>query len=346
MSSKLTELTESSPSVLPPSVICGSGILSQLGFPWSMASSGHFYPSQTYDGSKEVEALDPAFNNFLMKVKECFQNFNPKYSKCHFCSVGTKPCCHPGILASNVKRYLWRKKVGPVRKEFPVSETPTPDGTAGYSNLTGSKHRKVARWTNVGGPIPIGGRPTYSSSEVPISRTNTEAVVEKFQSQVIPSTPRNFQPILSTIPSSIPPPSPSPSTVRPALVSKVRPSPIPQPRNFPMVTFQQLQPVASSSRRREDQSPLPFPASQVFQKRENWPICVTREDPNMASEGQDAMAKLFIRVDKNSRKVIMYADYRTIPGTASEKMAAKLCLYENELINGLQRTFNDLGRES
>ncbi|MBW0513926.1 hypothetical protein O181_053641 [Austropuccinia psidii MF-1] len=52
MSSKLTELTESSLSVPPPSVLCGSGILIWLASPWSMASSGHFDPGQTYDGYK------------------------------------------------------------------------------------------------------------------------------------------------------------------------------------------------------------------------------------------------------------------------------------------------------
>ncbi|MBW0465668.1 hypothetical protein O181_005383, partial [Austropuccinia psidii MF-1] len=48
MSPKLTKLTLSSPSVLLPSVLCGYAILSWLGSPWSMASSGYFDPSQTY----------------------------------------------------------------------------------------------------------------------------------------------------------------------------------------------------------------------------------------------------------------------------------------------------------
>ncbi|MBW0500635.1 hypothetical protein O181_040350 [Austropuccinia psidii MF-1] len=47
-------------------------------------------------------------------------------------------------------------------------------GTDILDVLTGSRQRDVARWTNVGGPIPIGGRPIYSRSEVPISRINTE----------------------------------------------------------------------------------------------------------------------------------------------------------------------------
>ncbi|MBW0547997.1 hypothetical protein O181_087712 [Austropuccinia psidii MF-1] len=103
MSSKLTELTEYSPSVL-----CGSGVLSLLASTWSVASSGHFDPAQTYDGYKAVEVLDPA-----------------------------------------------------------------------CTKLTGSRQRDVAKWTNVGGPIPAGGRPIYSSLEVPISRINTEVVVKR-----------------------------------------------------------------------------------------------------------------------------------------------------------------------
>ncbi|MBW0480700.1 hypothetical protein O181_020415 [Austropuccinia psidii MF-1] len=91
MSSKLTELTESSPSVPPPSVLCGSGILSRLGSPWSMASSGHFDPSQAYDCYKAVQSLDSACTECLIKVKECFKHFNTKSSKCHSCFVGKKP---------------------------------------------------------------------------------------------------------------------------------------------------------------------------------------------------------------------------------------------------------------
>ncbi|MBW0549599.1 hypothetical protein O181_089314 [Austropuccinia psidii MF-1] len=122
--------------------------------------------------------------------------------------------------------------------------------------------RDVARWTNVGGPISVGGRPIYSSSEVPISRTNTEGIVKRIrpigdsppdpdaegseevevvpnsaghpsntspsqppakrlQSQVIPSTPRTFQPTLATIPTSIPPASPHSSHTSPALNPEV-----------------------------------------------------------------------------------------------------------------------------
>ncbi|MBW0499753.1 hypothetical protein O181_039468 [Austropuccinia psidii MF-1] len=238
MSSKMTGLTESSPSALPPSVLCGSGILSWLASPWSMASSGHFDPGQTYDGYKAVEVLDP-------------------------------PCTES---ASNLRRYLWSKKDGPFGKEFPVSEGPTPDATSGYSDLTGSRKWGVARWTNVGGSIPVGGRPIYSSSKVPISRINTEGVMKRirriansppdpdsegsdeldgeevevvnnpvghksrtspshppskrFQSRLIPSTPRNFQPTLAAIPNALPHSSPSSSHTMPAIDPAVRPSPI------------------------------------------------------------------------------------------------------------------------
>ncbi|MBW0470902.1 hypothetical protein O181_010617 [Austropuccinia psidii MF-1] len=167
------------------------------------------------------------------------------------------------------------------------------------------------------------------------SPSPSQPATKRFQSKVIPSTPGNFQPVLSTIPPSIPPPSPSASTARPALVSTVRPSPIPQPRNSPMVTSQQLQPVASSSRRIEDCSPFPFPAAQVFQQREHWPIHATSKDPNMENEGQNSVSRLFRRVDRNSRELIIYCHDRTIPGTASEEMSAKLSWYEDEFINYL-----------
>ncbi|MBW0501929.1 hypothetical protein O181_041644 [Austropuccinia psidii MF-1] len=136
--------------------------------------------------------------------------------------------------------------------------------------VTGSRQRVVARWTNVGGPIPIGGKPIYSSSEVPISRINTEGVMKRirriadsptdpdaegsdefdgeevivvphsvgdqsrtsssqhlanrFQSEVISSTPRAFQPVRASIPNSLPPASPSPFHARPAFNQPVRPS--------------------------------------------------------------------------------------------------------------------------
>ncbi|MBW0516232.1 hypothetical protein O181_055947 [Austropuccinia psidii MF-1] len=168
--------------------------------------------------------------------------------------------------SSNVRRHLWSRKDGPFGQEFAIPEEPTPDATSGFPQMTGSRQRDVPRWTNVGGPIPVGGRPIYSRSEVPISRTNTEGVVKvvkrvrriddsptypdadrsdefygeevqfvahsvghpssnssiqplanRFQSQVIPSTPRTFQPIIASIPTTIPPPSPSTSHARPAL---------------------------------------------------------------------------------------------------------------------------------
>ncbi|MBW0517182.1 hypothetical protein O181_056897 [Austropuccinia psidii MF-1] len=260
MSSKMTELTESSLYAPPP-----SGILSQFSLP-SMASSGHFDPTQIYDSYKAVEVLDPDFTKFLAKGKDCFEHYNPRSSKCHYCFIGKKPCRHTGKKSSNVRRYWW---------------------------MTGSRQRDVARWTNDGGLIPVGGRPLYSSSEFPISRINSSdeldgeevevishsvshpsnsSPAKRFQSQVTPSTPRNFQPTLAKIPTSIPPASPHSSHTRPALNTAVIPSPIQQSINSPIVNCQKLQPVASTSRRRDKLSPLPFPATQVFQHRDQWPI--------------------------------------------------------------------------
>ncbi|MBW0554242.1 hypothetical protein O181_093957 [Austropuccinia psidii MF-1] len=344
MSSKLTELTE-----LPPSVLCGSGNLSQLASP-SMASSGYFDRSQNYDSYKAVEALDPACTECLAKVKDCFQHYNPRSSKCHYCYIGKKPCRQAGRQASNVRRYLWSRKDGPFGKELPVSEAPTPDGTSGFSHLTGSRQRDVVRWNNVEGPIPVGdaeGSDELDGEEAEVvphlvghqsSSSSSQPLANRFQSHVIPSTPRNFQPTLATVPTSLPPTSPSSSHARPALAQAVRPSPI--------ITSQQLQPMASSSRRRDGFSSLPFPAAQVFQRRDHWPILVTREDPNAASENQEAVARLFRRVDRNSREVIIYANDKTIPGTAFEEMAEKFSWYEDELMNNFQRAFDYLGRDN
>ncbi|MBW0552843.1 hypothetical protein O181_092558 [Austropuccinia psidii MF-1] len=270
MSSKLTKLTESSPSAPPPSVLHCSGILSQF-------SSGHFDPTQTYEGYKALEVLDPACTEILAKGKDCFEHYNPRSSKCHYCFIGKKPCFHTGKQAFNVRRYLWSKKDGPFGKELPVSEAPTLDVTSGYSALTGSRQRDVARWTNVGGPIPVGSNDDLDGEEVevvpnsaghPSNTSPSQPPAKRLKSQVIPSTPRSFHPTLSTISTA----SPNSSHTRPALNPAVRPCPIQKPRNSPIVTSQQLQPETSTSRRREEFYPLPFPAAQVFQHRDQWPV--------------------------------------------------------------------------
>ncbi|MBW0529963.1 hypothetical protein O181_069678 [Austropuccinia psidii MF-1] len=204
-----------------------------------------------------------ALTECLAKGKDWFQHFNPKSSKCHFCVVGKKPCHCPGSVASSVRMYLWSKKDGPFGKEFPAYEGPTPDATSGYSDLTGSRQRDVERWTNFGGSIPVGGRPIYSPSAVSTSRINTEGdgeevevvnnpVVQqsstsasqppakRFQSFLIPSTPRNFQPTLSAITTSLPYSSPSSSHTRRAINPAIRPSPIQKSGASPIVTSQQL----------------------------------------------------------------------------------------------------------
>ncbi|MBW0523914.1 hypothetical protein O181_063629 [Austropuccinia psidii MF-1] len=169
---------------------------------------------------------------------------------------------------------------------------------------------------------------------------------DELDGEELPSTPRTFQPTLATLPTSLPPASPIFSTARPALIPALRPSPIPQSIHSPIVTSQQLQPVASSSRRKEELSPFLFPAAEVFQQREHWLIQVTREDPNMASKNQDSVARLFRRVDKSCRELIGYDNDRTIPGTASEEIAAIFAWYEDELINYFQKTFDSLGRDN
>ncbi|MBW0497042.1 hypothetical protein O181_036757 [Austropuccinia psidii MF-1] len=106
-----------------------------------------------------------------MKEKVCFQHFNTRSSKFHFCLVGKEPCIFPGVPVPKVRRYLWRKKDVPFGREFPVSQAPTPDGTSMYSSW----------WTKTGGPIPVGGMPIYSSAEVPIPRIKKQGVVKQIR---------------------------------------------------------------------------------------------------------------------------------------------------------------------
>ncbi|MBW0571533.1 hypothetical protein O181_111248 [Austropuccinia psidii MF-1] len=103
-----------------------------------------------------------------------------------------------------------------------------------------------------------------SSAGHPSNSFPSQPPANRFESQIIPSTPRNFQHTLATIPTSILNASPHSSHTRPALNPEVRPSPIQQSIESPIVTSQPLQPVASTSRRREELPPLPFPATQVF----------------------------------------------------------------------------------
>ncbi|MBW0492771.1 hypothetical protein O181_032486 [Austropuccinia psidii MF-1] len=164
-------MTESSPSAPPPSVLHGYGILNRFSSP-SMAFSGLFDPTQANDSYKAVEVLDHACTECLPKGKDCFEYYNPRSSKCHYFFIGKRPCWQGGKQASSIRRYLLSKKDGPFGNEFPVSEASTLD-------VTGSRKRDVARWTNVGGPIPVGGRPIYFSSEVQISRLNIEGMVKR-----------------------------------------------------------------------------------------------------------------------------------------------------------------------
>ncbi|MBW0499977.1 hypothetical protein O181_039692 [Austropuccinia psidii MF-1] len=112
-----------------------------------------------------------------------------------------------------------------------------------------------------------------------------------------------------------------------------------------MVTSTKLQPVASSSQRREDHSPLPFPAIKVFQKRNVGPSMLPEIIQIWRAKAKMLSQSFLIRVDRNGREVIMYANDRMIPGTASEDLVAKFSCYEDRFINDFQRSFYDLGRD-
>ncbi|MBW0540836.1 hypothetical protein O181_080551 [Austropuccinia psidii MF-1] len=221
-----------------------------------MDSSGHFDPSPTYDGYKEVEFLDPAFDECLKKSKQCYQPYSPQSSKFHHYFVGEKPCQNPGapsfqhlgiwvggpipvgaspIYCSSEVPISRINIQGVVKRLRKISTSPTDLSAEGSDELDCEEVEVV--------PNSISHQSSTSPSQ-PDSR--------RFQSQIIPSTPRNLQQVLSTIPYSFPPPSPNASIAWPAVISPVRPSPIPQPRNSPIVTSHQLQPVTSARRRRED----------------------------------------------------------------------------------------------
>ncbi|MBW0474951.1 hypothetical protein O181_014666 [Austropuccinia psidii MF-1] len=168
-----------------------------------------------------------------------------------------------------------------VVKRIRILDSPTNPDAEGSAELDGEEVEVVNKL--------IG----HLSSTFP-----TKPPAKKLHSKVILSIPRNFQPVLPTVPSSIPPPSPNPSTYRAALASQIRPSPIPQPRPSPVLTSQKLKPVDIISRRREEWSPFPFPDAQVFQTRNHWTIRITREDPNVVNEGQYSVARPFRRFNR------------------------------------------------
>ncbi|MBW0512029.1 hypothetical protein O181_051744 [Austropuccinia psidii MF-1] len=98
------------------------------------------------------------------------------------------------------------------------------------------------------------------------SASPSQPPAKRFQSCLVPSTPRNVQPNLATIPTSLPPAPPTFSHTRPAMIPEVRPSPVQKSRTSRKVTSQQLQPESSSSERIEELSPLRFPAPRYFRK--------------------------------------------------------------------------------
>ncbi|MBW0470491.1 hypothetical protein O181_010206 [Austropuccinia psidii MF-1] len=195
--------------------------------------------------------------------------------------------------------------------EFPVSEAPTPYGTSGYSSFTGYRRQDVERWTNTGGPIIVSGRPIYSGSNVPIPRINEQGVVKWIRRIADSPTGPNaegsdeldgeeVQIISQSInaqyskkfATSVPPPSSGHFTARPPKASamrrySIRPSPTTHYGPSQVHPPQQLQPVSSTNITREVSSPLPFPSTQVFQRRERWPIRVSRGDQNDGNDGQN-----------------------------------------------------------
>ncbi|MBW0552831.1 hypothetical protein O181_092546 [Austropuccinia psidii MF-1] len=215
MSSKLTELTESSPSVPLPSALCGSDLISHLRSPWQMAFS--------VTGSRQRYVA--RWTNIRGAI---LTGGSPIHSSSEV-----------PILRINIQ--------GVVKRLRRISDRPTDP------NTEGSEEVEVV----------------HPSLGCQYRTSPSQPSFKRFKINIILSTPREFQTVLSTIPSSVPPPSPNPSTARAFLASPLRPSSIPQPRDSQVVTSQKHQLMASSRIRRDVKSLLLFPGNQVFQIRNN-----------------------------------------------------------------------------
>ncbi|MBW0508514.1 hypothetical protein O181_048229 [Austropuccinia psidii MF-1] len=246
MSSKLTELTESSPSVPPPSALCGSAILTTRRLKFLVLLVLNVWPREKI-----------AFRNSTHNLKSVTSVL---LGRSHVVILGQRLPTSEGTFELKRMGHLGRSS------QFQRAQLPIL--------LQDILIRDVERWTNVGVSIPVGGRPIYCSSAVPISRINTEGVVKiirrfadspadpdaegsdeldgeevkvvnnlvghqsstspsqppakRFQSHLIHSTLRNFEPNLASIPTSLPHYSPSSSPTRPSINPAVRPSPIQQ----------------------------------------------------------------------------------------------------------------------
>ncbi|MBW0534118.1 hypothetical protein O181_073833 [Austropuccinia psidii MF-1] len=166
-------------------------------------------------------------------------------------------------MASNVRWYLWSKKDGHFGKE-----SQAPDATSGYSDCRGM-------WKD--GPMFKDPSQLVVGQSTPAEHAQFPGTIlkppsKRFQSNLNPSTPRSLQTTLATIPTSLTPASPSSCHNRPAISLAARPSPIKQSRASPIVRSHQLQHEASSSKRREEVSSLPFVSTQLFQQDDCWPI--------------------------------------------------------------------------
>ncbi|MBW0505419.1 hypothetical protein O181_045134 [Austropuccinia psidii MF-1] len=199
MSSKPTELTSSSPSAPPPSVLCGYGILSELASPRSMASSGHFDPSQAYDGYKAV---------FKVPILICWEEATSSYWTASFESQKILIDSEVSISRINTE--------GVVKRIRQISNSPPIPDAEGSDELDGEEVEVVHNY--------IGHQSSTSPSNPPSKR---------FEIDIIPSSPRTFQPTLAIIPTFLPPASQSSSTTRPSLLPEVENPPSTSPEIHP-----------------------------------------------------------------------------------------------------------------
>ncbi|MBW0497106.1 hypothetical protein O181_036821 [Austropuccinia psidii MF-1] len=246
-----------------------------------MAPSGHFDPGQTCDDYKAVEALMLLVLNVWPREKISsnisIQNIQTAISallgRSHVVILGQKLTISEelygtkrmdllgkssqflralllivlqDILIRDVER--WNNFGGPI----PAGGRPIYSSSA--VPISRINTEGVVKWrrqiANSACDLDAEGSDELDGEEVEVvkdhfghqySASTYHTPSKRFPSRFIHSIPRNFQPTLATIPTSLLPALPSSSHTRPVIIPAVRPSPIQQSRTSSIVTSQQLQ---------------------------------------------------------------------------------------------------------
>ncbi|MBW0584156.1 hypothetical protein O181_123871, partial [Austropuccinia psidii MF-1] len=118
MSSKLTEITESSPSALPPSVLCGSGVFSQLSsLPWRLLVI--LIPPKPMMGSEQLKFLILPVLNVWPRVRIAFNITILDCQNAIFASLERSHVVVPGQLCPTSGGIYGAEKMGLLGRNSP-----------------------------------------------------------------------------------------------------------------------------------------------------------------------------------------------------------------------------------